>query len=344
MKKNLTRLLYLAAFAIFFISCDSEDDATQENQEEQQNEEEQQQEEEEEEEQGQAFCEFDLNDLMGSFPWVNDLINENVVDVEFYTVNKEMSNGEVKDFYYVVIKEYNDFVSDNHGTFNVVSNKIYDCSGNPVYVLAYPEGDEFYLDPYRLCYSPEVGEGFLCLPSEFELVGNFYTNHFDFTTPIEDISWLNDKKNELENSGKNGMIAMCNGIGDTYYVVNDCLECTTIFRFKVYNYKGQLAGYCGYNNYAPSADAFYNSYLTNNFGGIGEKLYYNIINENNCDAGENQVWGEKYKYHGQTYYLFSDETMTMFSDCEGNIVHVSGMMGGVNNPFPDWAQEAVLVE
>ncbi|WP_196894069.1 hypothetical protein [Aureivirga marina] len=327
-KKYLTKIVLLISF-LFMISCNEEDDTTENNQQQ--------------EELGQTFCDFDPNNLMASFDWVNDLINEDVVEVGLYTVNKEMFNGEVKDFYYVIIKQYTDFVSDGNETFNVVANKIYDCSGNVVEFLNYIEGDEFYQNPQRFCYTPETGGGNLCIPYELDLIGNFYSNHFDFSTPIEEIPWLNAKKNELENSGNNGMITLFNGYGDTYYVINDCLECTTFRRFKIYNYKGQLAGYFGSNNFNSSVDA-YNSYLVNTRGILGEKLYYNIINTNDCEQEIEQYIGKKYKYHGQTIYYDNQEDIKVHFDCGGNIINVMSVINGINSPFPDWDEEAILLE
>ena len=289
-------------------SC-SEDDVTQ-------------QKEQQEEQQEDGFCEMNEENPIENFEWINDLVDEDVIDITLHAVKNDIGED-----YYVFLNKYIDHELDGE-TLSFITSIPYDCEGNPTSIWG-----NYNTDLETIHYGlDDVGMMFGNISSKYEKKAVLYSNYFDFSTPIEEIPWLNAKKNELENLDTNSMIRTINISGYDYYLVNECLECGETKRFKVFNHKGDFAGYFGHNGYI---DYEYHDFVLHSLGGfLGEKLYYNIINTSECSEGE-------YNYHGQYLYYTTDAFGRKYFGC-GDIIQ--GFSGKDGSSFPDWEEEAILIE
>ncbi|WP_196894068.1 hypothetical protein [Aureivirga marina] len=330
-KMNFAKIVLLISF-LFMISCNEEDDTTENNQE---------QEEQIIQQLPITVCDYDPNDLLGSFDWLEELIDDDVVEITLRKAEKEW-NGEIKKFYYVVVSKNVEKVDSDGNVYHIVGHELYTCSGEKDSYFYFFDISDYR--SWKYYTSPEEGPGKIYLPNQLITIETIYSNpsnQLDVSKPIEEIPWLNAKKNELENSDKNTMIRIFTFAGYKYYMINECLECAQLRRFKVYNFKGEYAGTFGNNNYVASTDAF-NSVLVNMRGELGDKLFYNIINTTDCEVDESLL-GDFYKYHGQTIRKNKVFDGTAYYNCDGEGISITAMFN-VNDPFPDWDEEAILLE
>ncbi|WP_196894067.1 hypothetical protein [Aureivirga marina] len=317
MKKITFTNLFLIIALVFITSCSKDDDSSSNNQQP-------------EEPTGTQICDYDVNNIEGSFAWVNDLIDENVVDITFHKESREVENGFIQEHFYVFINKYMNHTIDGE-TFRFITSIPYDCAGNALNI----EMEEF-VDFELLNSSLDLnGNKFGRIPITFQKMATLYSNYFDFSTPLEDISWLNDKKTELENLGTNVIIRKIEVSGYTYFLINECLECTTLKRFKVYTASGELAGYFGRNEAVSSPKLFEIKSLN---GILGDKLLYEIVNPNNCNEN---LEGTYYIYHGQFLNYTDENSNRIFVNCDNQYFATKTLSG---DPFPDWTDEAELVE